>query len=485
MVGQEIHLALSWNGSSARAFIDGRSVPAKEHTFDASKWRGGAPLHDMILGADILGPLPSGVPSRHFQGRLREVRLSQGERYDADFSPADRHAADDDTVVLYHCNEGEGDILHDSSPHMHDGRIVGGKWGGIPAVSADRRAAVWALSLGGSVAVRKPGETALRTLSTAELPADEFELVELALSTPAAASRVTDDSLRHVRGLPALKVLNLLGCKKLSDAGIAQLADLPSLESITLTFVPVTDTSIPVLLQFRTLKTVQLGETLTGDASVEKLCRGLAELQFLEIGRNTTEGSLAHVAHAAKLRSFGGLRELHLSDTGLRHLQGAPRIVYVSFAHAQDKDVASIVKIKHLRGAGLSYCEATPDGLRALAELPKLDSLWLADSPRVGDQHLTVLSELKGVKVLYLRRSAVTDAGMTALADMADLRELTLSKTDVGDGAVPHLSRLASLRKLLLDETKITAAAVAQLHEALPKCEITWDGGTVPPSSPR
>ena len=49
-------------------------------------------------------------------------------RYDKDFTPAQRFEPDADTLALYHCDEGIGDILKDSSGNGHHGKIVGAKW---------------------------------------------------------------------------------------------------------------------------------------------------------------------------------------------------------------------------------------------------------------------------------------------------------------------------------------------------------------------
>lgn len=42
--------------------------------------------------------------------------------------PKSIYGADDDIVILYLCNEGEGTILHDSSGRKNDARIEGAVW---------------------------------------------------------------------------------------------------------------------------------------------------------------------------------------------------------------------------------------------------------------------------------------------------------------------------------------------------------------------
>ena len=63
-----------------------------------------------------------------FLGRMHEVRVSKIARYDKDFTPVKRFEPDPDTIALYHFDEGEGDILKDSSGNGHHGVILGAKW---------------------------------------------------------------------------------------------------------------------------------------------------------------------------------------------------------------------------------------------------------------------------------------------------------------------------------------------------------------------
>lgn len=64
---------------------------------------------------------------------LDEVRISKTRRYHLDrkpqeFTPPERLEADADTLALYHFDEGQGDVLNDSSGNGHHGKIIGAKW---------------------------------------------------------------------------------------------------------------------------------------------------------------------------------------------------------------------------------------------------------------------------------------------------------------------------------------------------------------------
>ena len=68
------------------------------------------------------------VEKHGFCGAVDEVRISRIARYDGDFIPARRFEADEHTLVLYHFDEGSGNVARDSSGNGHDGRIISGKW---------------------------------------------------------------------------------------------------------------------------------------------------------------------------------------------------------------------------------------------------------------------------------------------------------------------------------------------------------------------
>lgn len=61
-------------------------------------------------------------------GTFDEIRISDTIRYAEDFVPATRFEPDEYTLALYHCDEGTGAFLVDSSGRGHHGRILQGQW---------------------------------------------------------------------------------------------------------------------------------------------------------------------------------------------------------------------------------------------------------------------------------------------------------------------------------------------------------------------
>jgi hypothetical protein len=77
-----------------------------------------------------IGCSPHPVTECHemFCGRIDEVRISNVVRYADDFEPQPQFKVDDETVALYHFDEGHGDQLRDASGNGHHGIIHDARW---------------------------------------------------------------------------------------------------------------------------------------------------------------------------------------------------------------------------------------------------------------------------------------------------------------------------------------------------------------------
>lgn len=121
---REVRLYLNGVRRDQTAILD-RPVPTNR-LFDGT-WIGAHPLDQDINRMEYF-----------FLGRLDEIRVSKSARYDLDFTPQTRFEPDADTLALYHCDEGEGTALKDSSGNNHHGLITSAVWvsgGGEPAAS--------------------------------------------------------------------------------------------------------------------------------------------------------------------------------------------------------------------------------------------------------------------------------------------------------------------------------------------------------------
>jgi serine/threonine protein kinase len=117
--GHRAHVAFQMDGQSLHLFIDGRKVNSATRTTTPGIG---------VRRGTILGGQMNGQITHRFSGQLDEVRISKTLRYDGEFTPQQRLTPDKDTLALYHCDEGAGEELTDSSGNAHHGKVVGAKW---------------------------------------------------------------------------------------------------------------------------------------------------------------------------------------------------------------------------------------------------------------------------------------------------------------------------------------------------------------------
>ncbi len=115
--GTWTHLAGVFDGQAVTLYLDGK--PAGTTPAAGLRTRNQLPLY---LGAD---PDRDGRPSRAFTGWIDEVRLSKGALHTADFTPARRFEAGENTVLLFHGDRLVGGQLPDRSRSHAHGTPVG------------------------------------------------------------------------------------------------------------------------------------------------------------------------------------------------------------------------------------------------------------------------------------------------------------------------------------------------------------------------
>jgi hypothetical protein len=120
-VGRRFHVAVTWNGADPPTlFVDGK--PNDRNLGRISK---AVSQPGLSIGGNAL---PKRSTNGGPPGIIDEIRVSKSIRYDKEFTPATRFEPDADTLALYHFDEGEGDVLKDSSGNGHHGKIVGATW---------------------------------------------------------------------------------------------------------------------------------------------------------------------------------------------------------------------------------------------------------------------------------------------------------------------------------------------------------------------
>jgi len=109
------HLAAVRTADEVRLYVDGKRVESKP-----------GPDRSGPQGTPASAPLKIG--GNNAQIRIDEIRISKTARYDQEFTPKPRFEPDADTLALYHCDDGFGDVLKDASANNRDGKITKPNW---------------------------------------------------------------------------------------------------------------------------------------------------------------------------------------------------------------------------------------------------------------------------------------------------------------------------------------------------------------------
>jgi hypothetical protein len=262
---------------------------------------------------------------------------------------------------------------------------------------AQRRAAEWALSVGGKIGMN-------------EKPGGVHEMITRAKDLPAGPLRITCVDLHN---LP-----------EISNADLARLKSLTNLTHLNLHTLPqVNDTGLGHLRTHTKLHDLHIYTCPVTDAGLAHL-KGLVELDSLALGGpEITDDGLKHLVDLPKLR-----RLLMLAGTAT-----GDKVLVLLKAHPQVR----------IFSPGMNF---TNDGMRGLrAVVPELSQLHLVGGTKVTDAGLEHLKGWNSIEWLRLDGPTFTDGGLQHLAGLKNLNLLQLYKTRVtADG-------VAALRKALPD----------------------------------
>ncbi len=145
---QWAHIAIVSGSNDVRLFVNGvqawshRQVAMKDETEPKGLWLGAHPHEERM--------------EFHFRGWMDEFLLSSTARYTGNFEPNVSFESDDQTLALYHFDEGQGDRLEDASGNDHHGTIASARWVNLeqPETSSPRTFADSGQLLGGSLSTR-------------------------------------------------------------------------------------------------------------------------------------------------------------------------------------------------------------------------------------------------------------------------------------------------------------------------------------------
>jgi eukaryotic-like serine/threonine-protein kinase len=388
------------------------------------------------------------------------------------------------------------------------------KWNALliePAQPPDRRAAEYALSVGGVVSVMVGAGPRL-VKARAELPDEPFTLVTLNVSNN---QKVTDAGLAAVRGCKNIRFLYLNSSPQLTDAALEHFAGMTGMIDIMLYDTAVGDAGLAHLKDCTDLSVLYLHRTKVTSAGLAHL-KNCTNLKSLSVANAVADAGLAHLKGRKSLEHLD-LRSAAVTDEGLELCKAYPNLtrLYLQGTKVTAGKVAEVAKAlpacriewdggtiepkagadraaaewvlsvggkirvndsktltsdlpkgeMKLAGVSLTKCrDATDANLARFAQCPNIVSLSLIECPATDDG-LAHFKHLTGMEVLLLDNTAIGDKGLAHFAGCTRLRVLSLMKTSVTDAGLAHFKACKDLGSLYLTGTGVTDAGLAHLKD--------------------
>lgn len=314
-------------------------------------------------------------------------------------------------------------------------------------------------------------------------------LAELA-AVPEAASQITE--------------LNLSGSQGVSGAGLAQVAKLPNLTTLTIMQSGrLTAEDFAALKDSNSLTTLDLSAGVFNAQQMAAIGQ-IPNLESVVIANSQVDGaSVAQLAAATKLAVLDA-NNTQTDDSSIAALKACPlRVVKLIQTRVTDATVLALGAMPTIEEVVLIQCQVTgkafqkaafanlkkldvaqtnfgPDGLIAIKKLKKLERLGLfscgltLDNGTVVDTRLNVFKGFPELKELVLAGNGMTSLGVAnMIAGHKSLEVLHLNQLRaVGDPGIARLVTCPNLKELHVTETAVSQAGAAALKAKLPNLTV-------------
>ncbi|MBX9680208.1 MAG: hypothetical protein K2X38_15715 [Gemmataceae bacterium] len=360
------------------------------------------------------------IGSFKFQGMLDEIRISKTVRYTKDFAPQRRFEPDADTLALYHCDEGQGDKLIDSSGNGHHGKIIGAKWvhsDGTPkgeavaGLVAQPLDPAWLKSVAAMTGKQKV--EAVKTELMKCNPLFDGQVVTAMTGSEVSAVTITAQNAQGAVRTPPLDVSPIQAFTKLQQfsCNARGLADLSPLRELKLNNVSCSMTNVADLSP---LKSMPLSKLECSHSKVSDL----SPLKDMPL----------------KYLSFSGTQVTNLSP-----LKRMP-LTHLTYDFKAERDAELLRSIPSLEWINN---KPASDVLKATTpSVPPLDPDWLkAVAAMPADK------QIEAVKTELMKRNPDFDGALTPTVSRTDVvTELRIQTNNVAD--LSPLQALTGLKKL-------------------------------------
>jgi hypothetical protein len=287
--------------------------------------------------------------------------------------------------------------------------------------------------------------------------------------------------LSHLKQLKGLKYLsiqspNLLNEGLITDEGLAVIAELNKIVDLTIGGSLISDRGIDKLADILTLEKLTLNRTkLTGEAF--KRFGKLHKLKHIKFEQTIPDDGLSG------LKTLNGLKELDLSETNvtdgdLKTLMALERLERLNLTKTRisDAGMAALSNLPSLKWLVLNESAVGNEGLKHLSRSRTLAGLILGKT-KVDDDGLAHIPDFKNLTILELGQEPISDKGLSQLRN-SKLTDLTLEfnvnqrVTNRGIESLKEIKTLKRIQNIAIEFTKATDEGLRRLQDARPDLEI-------------
>ena len=252
-------------------------------------------------------------------------------------------------------------------------------------------------------------------------------------------TRITDSGLEHLKPLENVTDLDCYYAEYLTEEGVAHLHNWKHLERLNLRGTKVTSKVFDSLAKLTSLRSLDISSTQIEDEGIEALT-SLTKLESLAIGGNRLSGAalpLLKLLPSLVNLDVGGIQRV---DSGLWGLA------------LTAENLTRLSELKQLRSLNLSGATLSDRGV---------DRPGSPEAERSELRDLSKLAALVNLERLDLSRLPVTSESLQPLAKLPKLRELRLGlAAGVDDSALPVLLKIKSV---YISGSKMSPQALAKL----------------------
>ena len=236
-------------------------------------------------------------------------------------------------------------------------------------------------------------------------------------------TRISDEGMLNLKPAPKIKDLKLFYCEWITDQGMTALKGWKHLKRLDVRGTRISDGTVAIVSHLTGLEALDIAHTEVTDFGLENLIT-LINLKELALGRG------------------------RLSNSGMTVLRMLPTLTLLDLSGARpsspdsprggggglgipEETLKAMTELKDLRTLHLGFSSITPDQLRTLAVLGKVEKLGLQGCTKVNDTALAELAKWKGLKYVDVQEAPVTEKGL------ADLRKAKPDIKIISGGTPP------------------------------------------------